>query len=189
MLRSAPDVRDRVLAADVVVTIDPGKRSLGFAAVKARRLVRSTLVAPSPLAARIGPISALADGVAREVLELTLPGETVAVVVEGMHVYVGGRGKARPADLLALALVGGAVIGRLSGLPHRALVCEQIVDAAAWKGQVPRDVLHARIVERSGGEQAFWSLSTITKPNRKTEHADITHAIALAEWATHLTLV
>ena len=63
------------------------------------------------------------------------------VVCECPTLYRGG--KARPADVITLALRAGEAVGFAKGMWPNAK-CEY-VEPRTWKGQVPKDVHHARI--------------------------------------------
>jgi Holliday junction resolvasome RuvABC endonuclease subunit len=96
-----------------------------------------------------------------------------AVVVETMKVYTAG--KARPSDLLHLHGVAMAVCARFPRAQHVG------VDAGIWKGQVPRDVMGARVAAKI--EARGWA-SKITSPSRATHLNDVRHAVGLAIFIT-----
>lgn len=86
--------------------------------------------------------------------KLNLPAGTVIdrVVIERPMIYPGGRQKARPRDIITLAVHAGEWSGRFG----TAGVLVTFVEPAEWKGgPIPKDVSHARIIRKlDEGEQA-----------------------------------
>lgn len=112
----------------------------------------------------------LVDALRRDGID---PQDIEAVVVEEMQVYP--RGRSRPNDILAVQLVGGFVAGAICAASGASF---HPVLAATWKGQIPKNVLHTRIlreIERHG-----WT-DRITAPTKATL-ADATHATGLGWW-------
>jgi hypothetical protein len=101
------------------------------------------------------------------------------VVIERPAIYAHGRQKARPADVITLALRAGEWAGfcRAEGLPR-----PEYVEPAEWKGQVGKDVCHARAWarlserERSRVDAAVRGLSPGVRHN-------VLDAVALGLWA------
>jgi hypothetical protein len=62
-------------------------------------------------------------------------------IIEKPMIYPGGKQKARPADIITLAVRAG----ESGGLLRSAGVDVQYVEPFRWKGSVPKDVCHARI--------------------------------------------
>jgi len=70
---------------------------------------------------------------------------SVEPVSEVMQIYTPGKSRARPSDILECNLCAGAFIGAcrtlgMRGAPSRYLPAE-------WKGQVPKHILAARVLE------------------------------------------
>lgn len=59
------------------------------------------------------------------------------LVIEVPQVYPAGRGKGNPNDLIDLSCVAGSCMGLAGGAVTYYL-------PAQWKGQVPKDICHAR---------------------------------------------
>jgi hypothetical protein len=76
-------------------------------------------------------------------------------------------------DLLELAGVAGAIVGRLSSWSSHAALAHR------WKSQVPRDVMGARVEEHLRRE-GLWHLVDV--PSRATELNDAMHAVGLGRW-------
>lgn len=94
------------------------------------RLVKNSVDMPGPLNA--GP---MAQAIAAEV---ALCGSDL--VIEVPQVYPGGRGKGNPNDLIDLSCVAGGVMALAGGRVTYYL-------PAQWKGQVPKEICHARMFE------------------------------------------
>ena len=99
------------------------------------------------------------------------------VVVETMRTYT--QGKSDPADLFALQGLAGALLGTAHGW---GMATEGYL-ASKWKGQVPRDVMGARVAKEI--EIRGWD-SRIQWPKKTTWRNDVCHAIALGKFATIL---
>jgi hypothetical protein len=152
----------------MLLSVDPGLRGCGFAWWEGSDL-RYAGYAEGIRDAKIkGPPAWLA--VAQSVL-VDPPGHLDRLAVETMRVYTGG--KADPADLLELQGVAGCLVGL--GAPRSV----EGVPASAWKGQVPRDVLGARL-ERWTRAQGWWDRVRI--PSRKTNLNDVMHAIGIGRY-------
>ena len=164
----------------VVLTVDPGLAGCGCAwwSLSASRwsLLRAAFAPAAPLeagAARGAVWMAAVDGVRRAAAAVPPPG---VVAVEAMQVY--GRGKGDPADLIALAAVGGGVLAAFPAARPVAVL------PAEWKGQVPRDVMGERVAGKLRGERplpagvdAAWS--AVAVPPRKTHLNDVLHAVGI----------
>lgn len=75
------------------------------------------------------------------------------IYIERPMIYPGGRQQARPRDIITLALRAGDWAGWLRGFVG---VQAEYVEPAEWKGQVRKDIHHARIWARlSPAEQAI----------------------------------
>jgi len=117
-----------------LLTIDPGLRACGVALFEDGELLRAGAVR-GPREGRGAPVWAALSAGVEAWLGAQAPG---VVVVEQMQVHV--RGKADPDDLLELAAVGGAIIGRLAAV---GWVVES-ARAATWSGQVPSEIRRTR---------------------------------------------
>jgi hypothetical protein len=72
------------------------------------------------------------------------------VVIERPMIYPGGRQKARPADIIALAVRAGEWGGKVAAFTGSV---PEYVEPARWKGQVPKDIHHARILAKLSPEE------------------------------------
>ncbi len=120
-----------------LLAIDPGLNACGCAYFIDNILVNSGLIGyTAPTWEAIPKRAAMtADAVFTEF------GIPERLVIEWPQVYrLGGRAGADPNDLLGLAAVAGALCVR---------ACDPVVNTykpAEWKGQVPKEVHHARIL-------------------------------------------
>jgi hypothetical protein len=152
----------------MLFAVDPGLTGCGWA------LWEGDLVAAGFVAAGTSAREpSLWGPLAREVLSAS-PRPPDKVVVETMRTYT--QGKSDPADLFALQGLAGALLGVASAEGRGT----EGYLAMTWKGQVPRDVMGARvekeIAARGWNERIRW-------PSRKTWRNDVCHAIALAKFA------
>lgn len=99
-----------------------------------------------------------------------LPG---VVVVETMRAYVQGR--ADPADLMELAGVAGAIVGRLGASGWSS----EGVRAAEWNGQVPAPIRRNRTREwvDAQGWEARVDLDTTARYQQ-----DVWSAVGIGRW-------
>lgn len=118
----------------------------------------------------------------------TIIGCEARVLVEGQ--YVDKRSKVDPADILELAAVRGACLAL--GGPESSTVLP-----ADWKGQLPKDVLEARVMNMlTGPERDVFdrSLKGYVGPSKKPPHrsrrgwtadmrCDVVHAIGIMKHA------
>jgi hypothetical protein len=121
----------------VVVGIDPGARHCGWCILFPGSLewtLSCGLSADRPRAASH----------AEEVVQELRGRDVAALVVERPQVYVGRKQVGDPNDLIQLAFVGGTFAALV---PHRHLFTPR---PAQWKGQVPKDIHHARLAKRMG---------------------------------------
>lgn len=70
---------------------------------------------------------------------------TSRVVIERPMIYPGGRQKARPADIIKLACRAGEWGGETRAFFG---VEPEYVEPATWKGQLSKEICHARIWDR-----------------------------------------
>lgn len=120
-----------------LLSIDPGLRNVAVAEWHDGELVHATLVA-NPNKGR-GP-SAWRDAASAVISELGSDVYTEAAL-EVPQVYRQGLQKGDPSDLIELAGVDGALTAFLSAQVTGYL-------PARWKGQVPKDIHHARILKK-----------------------------------------
>jgi hypothetical protein len=120
----------------MLIAVDPGLHHCGVSVWKDGRLVDALLVTNTVQMA--GPLNAqpMAQAVAAAVA-LT----SSDLVIEVPQVYPFGRGKGNPNDLIDLAAVAGGVMALAGGAVTYYL-------PAQWKGQVPKEICHARAMAR-----------------------------------------
>lgn len=131
----------------MIVSIDPGVHECGVAVWFGCELHRALLVregAPGQ-PSWVPVVDAVADAL--------LSYNVKEIVIERPQVYERSRSKGDPNDLIALALVAGAVVGAVR--EYQAMSMCRIVGytpcrvieyrPADWKGQVPKDVMVRRI--------------------------------------------
>jgi len=126
----------------IVVALDPG-RDAGVALFVGGRLVAARLLdgrVPAGGVSGIGDLGLL-DGDAEVVVELPV-------------IYTGGRSRAPGQDLVVLAYRAGRLVEAvLAALGPRTVKVSEIAPAA-WKAQVPQDVLEPRIRGRLDADEA-----------------------------------
>lgn len=89
-----------------------------------------------------------------------------------MKVYT--KGRARPADLLELQGIAGAIVGRY----HTAQMFG--FEPGEWKGQVPKNVMGARI-EKKVRDRGWWD--RVEVPRSKAKLNDVLHGIGVGLFA------
>ncbi len=123
---------------DLLLTIDPGLHGCGVGLFRDGLLEQATYVESHSNAQRsagwLAMVAAVKEFIgARAVAQL---------VVELPQVYIQARQKGDPNDLIQLAaLVGGLCVA----LEHAQ---QKIYLPAEWKGQVPKEIVHARAMQR-----------------------------------------
>jgi hypothetical protein len=123
----------------MLVAVDPGLHNCGVSIwsndgqLLEARLVKNTVEMSGPLNAQ-----PMARAVAAEV-----PLCDCDLVIEVPQVYPFGQGKGNPNDLIDLAAVAGACMGLAGGAVSYYLPRQ-------WKGQVPKDISHARAMAQLG---------------------------------------
>ena len=145
------------MAPRTLLAIDPGLQKLGWAFFTDQTLTRAGLSRTSCI---VSDLQELVDIHARN-----LPCAE-ASVVEQMWVYPGG-GKGDPNDLVRIAIVGACLAER------KADSCS-FVPAWKWKGQVPKEIHHARTRKILNEEENL----LLTRANH-----DTMDAVALGLWA------
>lgn len=121
----------------MIVAVDPGLRGCGVAIFERTELAAAAYVR-NPVEGS-GPAAWLGVAVAvREWLSGRTP-LSAALVLEKPQVYRAGQSKGDPGDLIELAGVDGAIAGIRSWSSATAYL------PRVWKGQVPKEIHHARI--------------------------------------------
>lgn len=162
----------------VVVGIDPGlSKGSGIAVLASGQLVHASLYKP---AKRQHWLYQVEDFWSRVSVACSLrPGEILAVAIELPQVYDRRNTDKRPDpnDLVDLgALAGAWAAVALAACPSAAI---DLVRPAAWKGQVPKDVMERRLrAELTPDEIAI--VERAAPPSRQN---DIWDAVGLARWA------
>ncbi len=151
----------------ILLAIDPGLRGCGAAVFHDGVLFEASYVR-SPAKTGNGPKAWRAMA---EAVRLFAQGHLIdALVLEVPQVYT--RGKGDPDDLIELAGVDGAILGRLMPVQQYGYKPRE------WKGSVPKDIHHARVRK------------TLTEAERQilenSAPASLRHnvldAIALGKW-------
>jgi hypothetical protein len=136
----------------LLIAIDPGIWALGWAAFRERTLIAAGCPKVRPLRGftgspgvgdkrhpNLGEIARVHVHGIRYGLEGTGPRGSLSVALE--HMQTRGRdARERPNDLIDVQAVGAACAGMLDPFPLR------LITAQEWKGSVPKDVHHPRIV-------------------------------------------
>ena len=148
--------------------VDPGLTGCGWA------LWEGDLVAAGFVAAEESAREAARWGPLAQAVLTASPKVPDRVIVETMRTYT--QGKSDPADLFALQGLAGALLG----VAHGWGIATEGYLATQWKGQVPRDVMGARVEKEI--EIRGWE-SRIQWPKKKTWRNDVCHAIALGKFA------
>ena len=164
--------------SDILLSIDPGARGCGCAwwmwFGEEWTLLHARYATGAEGRGETGPVEWLAateavEAASRDVLGALRPD---VVAVERMQVYTRSRGD--PRDLLALSAIGGSLFRAFrDARPVGPLPRE-------WKGQVPRDVMGAR-VEKKVRDRGWWE--RIALPRRKTHLNDVLHGIGVGLWS------
>ena len=150
-----------------LVCVDPGLRACGLSLWYDGVLVRAGAVR-GPTTGR-GP--AIWSALALDVEEWVGCAPPGVLVVEAMKVYLAGKGD--PADLLELAGVSGAVVGRLPAWSAEG------VKAADWNGQVPAHIRRERT--RAWVETQGW-LDRVDLDTTARYQQDVWSAVGIGRW-------
>jgi hypothetical protein len=159
---------DRIFKGSLVC-IDPGLRACGAALFVDGELVRAGAVR-GPTVGRGPDVWAAYAGLVEGWVGDAAPG---ALLVEQMKVYVQGKGD--PDDLLELAGIAGAIVGRLSGWTASG------VRARDWNGQVPAPIRRART--QAWVQQCGW-LDRVDLRTTARFQEDIWSAVGIGRWRT-----
>lgn len=154
-----------------LVAIDPGLRGTGVAVFEDGLLVEAAYPRNPELILR-GPAAWLA--MARAVLDSLTHPLPCDLVIEVPQVYVAGRGKGDPDDLLELAGVDGAITALLGPTTTRSPKPRE------WKGQVPKEIHHARALRKLSPPETVVLEQTKVPPSLRHNVLD---AVALGLWA------
>lgn len=112
------------------------------------------------------------------------PGPVARAIIERPQVYSARQSKGDPNDLITLAIRVGRYVERLERLG--AVV--DLVLPARWKGQTPKNVHNARVLEAlhpsdlTRAETCVSDLRHVTKKSGYTRD-DVIDAIGLGRWA------
>lgn len=102
-------------------------------------------------------------------------------VIERPHVYRPGKNKKQvdPNDLITLAIQVGEYKRQvsLSGTPVK------LVEPGTWKGQVPKEIHHARIIADLSPEDAATVVQGLARVAESKAH-NVLDGVALALWAS-----
>lgn len=128
----------------MLVAVDPGINGCGVAVFERQLLTRAFYCKNDcPKAQKDHYYRAAAMAAAVWDITVALKPCPQSLIVEYPRVYRAGKGKGNPSDLLLLTAVGGAlaVLAYRQGVPHI-----QTVEPEQWKGQLPKEISHARIL-------------------------------------------
>ena len=110
------------------------------------------------------------------------------IIIEGQRIYP--ESKARPNDLIKLAVLAGAIAGICASLyPSKRIIIPQ---PREWKGSVPKSVYQARLYKQLGW--GYHKMKTYTYPlyprvGQNIKHTEWKHvgdAIGLMRWGARL---
>jgi hypothetical protein len=126
---------------NVLVSIDPGLRHCGVAVFEYGKLIHATLVdnpidGESDAPVWAGMTKAVHDHLANNYYRPNV------LVLEKPQVYVGGRGKGNPNDLISLACIVGGLASVIYA-PEKKAYLPRI-----WKGQVPKEIHNTRVLAK-----------------------------------------
>lgn len=156
--------------AGLLLSVDPGLRACGVALWRDGELLRACAIRGGTEGRGPDVWRSLAASVVNWVEAGLADGESGVVLVETMKVYAQGR--ADPADLVELAGVSGAIVGRLG---WRA----EGVRAAEWNGQLPSPIRRNRTREwvEAQGWNARVNLDTTARFQQ-----DVWSAVGIGRW-------
>lgn len=99
-------------------------------------------------------------------------------ILERPQVYRQAQQKGDPNDLITLAIQLGRYVERLEAAGTKTA----LVLPSAWKGQVPKDVHHRRIVAKLSPAEASRVASRLERVAESKRH-NVLDAVGLAKWA------
>jgi hypothetical protein len=132
-----------VQTGELLVAIDPGLRGCGVALFRGGLLEQAAYVESHSTGQRSIAWLAMVAAV-REFLGAR---PVARLVVELPQVYIQAKSKGDPNDLIHLAAVVGGLCVAFDTSP------QQIYLPAEWKGQVPKEIVHARAQQRLSDEE------------------------------------
>ncbi len=130
-------------SSELVVAVDPGVRGCGVALFRDGLLEQATYVESHSAGQR--SIAWLAMVAA--VKEFIGARAVARFVVELPQVYIQAKSKGDPNDLIHLAAVVGGLCVAFESAP------QQVYLPAEWKGQVPKEIVHARASQRLSDDE------------------------------------
>ena len=104
---------------------------------------------------------------------------TSRAVIERPMIYPGGRQKARPADVITLAVRAGEWGGRVESFLS---ITPEYVEPSTWKGQVPKDVHQLRIWARLAPDEQEL-VATAGRGVSASKRHNIVDAVGIGLWA------
>jgi len=137
-----------------LLAIDPGSKSAGYALFVGTRLSVAGYMQ-----------GADAAEVAHALQELPPVDE---IVIEVPQIYVGAKQKGRQADLIAVAFAAGCYRGAFLS----AALTQYL--PARWKGQLPKDVVEARVKENLGAD-----IEKVILPKNKALRHNVFDAVGI----------
>lgn len=167
-----------------LLAIDPGLRVAGVALfdLETKTLFRAW-ACKSPVASPIvGAVAwaAMAEQIHKETAAVTqdwLRG-VERLILEEPQVYRGSKQKGDPDDLIQLAGVDGAIVGRFDNGADSRLFAS--VKPSRWKGTIDSDVMLDRILGKLSADEKAWIV-------KSTRSRDFNHnavdAVGLGLWA------
>ena len=152
------------------IAIDPGIRGCGCAVFRENELIDAAYVTnPEKTGHLTAECVSMARAVRHFVFEAIGLPAALTVVLEWPRAYQPGKQTGDQNDLLPLAGVDGAIAALLGG----AIIT---VHPDAWKGQVPKDVMNARVLERL---TAIECARLPRKPRARTYSHDMLDAVGV----------
>lgn len=152
-----------------ILAVDPGTKELGWCSM-------STTIDGHPVVVGAGLLRAKNFSAMLEALPAFCAQWNIAeLVVEMPKVYRRGEAKVDPADLILIAMVGGAVIG---GVCHTKTWTPLPSD---WKGQVPKDVMQKRLKKLLSKRELETVEQDLADVPRGVRH-NVWDAIGIAMW-------
>lgn len=105
-------------------------------------------------------------------------GSAPVAILERPQIYRQEQQKGDPNDLITLAIQLGRYVERLEASGTKTA----LVLPRTWKGQVPKDVHHRRIVAKLTPTEAALVASRLTRVSESKQH-NVLDAVGLAKWA------
>jgi len=176
---------------ELTVCFDPGKHTYGIAMFDGRRMIaldtrsvhsRARPVDEQEMHWRVGRdafgwVNQVRDMHAAMAHSPTQNAASVRVIVEWPRIYDNGDGSKDPNALLWLCASIGAFASHFSTPPIH-------VAPAAWKGQVPKEVMTSRILKRFACDPQEWILCETLEKLRGTKAHHALDAAGMGLWAS-----